>query len=82
MKFEVKESHYAVYHQSKYGPTFGIGFDLKVSSLSNRTNRGRYMRLESYKFPNGICDEEAGKLILGGSDCYFQAVEIEVFQLE
>jgi len=67
-------------HDSIYGPTFGKGFDLHVSSLSN-TNRGSYMKFHSYEFPNGKGGNEGGIFIVGGSNCFFQTVEIEVFQV-
>jgi len=80
LKMKVTSPKNAVYHGSINGPTFGGGHDLYVSSLSN-TNRDSYMNLHSYEFPNGISGEEAGELIVGGSDHKFQADEIEVFQV-
>jgi len=80
LKLKVKSQEHAICQGSSYGPTFGGGFDLHVSSLSN-TNRGSYMKFHSYEFSNGIRGSEAGKLIVGGSDHKFQSVEIEVFQV-
>jgi len=79
LKMKVKLPEYAVCHFSNYGPTFGCGHDLHVSSLSN-TNRDSYMNLHSYEFPNGLSGAEGGKLIAGGSDSKFKTTEIEVFQ--
>jgi len=80
LKLRVSSSQGAVYHASNYGPTFGGGNDLHVSSLSN-TNRDSYMELYSYEFPNGMSGNEGGEFILGGSDYKFQTAEIEVFQV-
>ncbi len=52
LKLKVKSPQNAVYH-SCYGPTFGSGEDLYVSSSSN-TNRNSSMYLDSYEFPHGI----------------------------
>ena len=80
LKLKVKSQEHAVYHHSSYGPTFGGGYDLHVSSLSN-SNRKSYMNLVSYEFPNKIKGIEGGILIVGGSDHNFQTDEIEVFQV-
>ncbi len=39
------------------------------------------MNLHSYEFPKGKSGTEGGKFIVGGSNNYFQTVEIEVFQV-
>jgi len=80
LKLKVKSSQYDVCHNSTYGPTFGGGYDLHVYSLSN-TIKGSYMKFHRLEFSNGIRGEEAGKLIVGGSDHFFQTDEIEVFQV-
>jgi len=80
LKMKVTSPENAVYHRSINGPTFGRGCDLHVSNLS-KTKRYSYMNLHSYEFPNGKSGEEAGELIVGGSDHKFQADEIEVFQV-
>ena len=77
---KVKSSKNAVGQFPNYGPWFGGGPDLCVSSLSN-TNRNSYMRFHSYKSPNGMRSIEGGQFIVGGSDFFFQTVEIEVFQV-
>jgi hypothetical protein len=79
-KLRVSSPQKAVYHWSKNGPSFGAGYDLFVSSLSN-TNRDSYMNLSSYEFPNEISGFEGGKFIGGGSDGTFKSDEIEVFQV-
>jgi len=79
-KLKVKSSLNAVCHFTNYGPTFGGGHDLHVSSLSN-TNRESYMKFGFYEFPNGISGTEGGKFIVGGSDNKFQTVEVEMFQV-
>jgi len=80
LKLKVKPAKNAVYQYSSFGPTFGSGHDLYVSSLSN-TNRGSYMIFSAYEFPNGLSGHEGGKFLVGGSDSCFQTVEIEVFQV-
>jgi len=80
LMLKVKPPKNAFYHHSKCGPTFGDGCDMYVSSLSN-TNIYSNMNLNAYVFPNGKSGKEGGKFIVGGSDCYFQTVEIEVFQI-
>jgi len=79
LKLKANLPQNAVNHHSGVGPTFGSGYDLHVSSLSN-TNRDSYMNLHSYEFPNGLSGAEGGKFIVGGSDKKFQIIEIEVFQ--
>ncbi len=78
LKVELPEN--AVYHHSNYGPTFGGGPDLYVSSLSN-TNKNSHMDLHSYEFPNRKSGKEGGNFIKGGADHKFQTVEIEVYQV-
>jgi len=80
LKLKVNPAQSAVLHSSSYGPTFGGGHDLYVSSLSN-TNRDSYMNLHSYEFLNGKSGNEGGKFIVGGTDNKFKTVEIEVFQV-
>ena len=77
LKLKVNFPENAVYHFLNYGPTFGAGRDLHVSSLSNTS----YMNLKSYEFPNGISGNEGGQFIVGGYDNKFQTAEIEVFQV-
>ncbi len=80
LKLKVKPGQNAVSHYSLFGPTFGGGHDLYVSSLSN-TNRNSFMNFSSYEFPNVLSGNEGGEFIVGGSDNGFQIVEIEVFQV-
>jgi len=80
LTLKVKLPQNAVCHYSSYGPIFGAGRDLIVSSLSN-TNRDSYMGFSSYEFPYRKSGYEGGIFILGGYDHFFQTVEIEVFQV-
>ncbi len=80
LKLKVESPEDAVYHQSKYGPTFGVCHDLHVSLLSN-INSESSVYLGSYEFPNGVNGNEGGEFIVGGSDFFFQTAEIEVFQV-
>jgi len=80
LKLKVQSPEDAVVHDSSFGPTFGGGFDLYVSSLSNK-KRYSYMRFNSYEFPEGLSLDEGGKFIVGGSDHNFEIAEIEVFQV-
>ncbi len=79
LKLKVNFPENAVCHFSNYGPTFGGGYDLHVSNLSD-TNRESYLNLVSYEFPNNIKGKEGG-ILIGGSDHNFQTVKIEVFQV-
>jgi len=69
----------AVCHHLSFGPTFGGGYDLHVSSSSN-TNKKSSIDLHSYEFSDEMIGREGAKLIVGGSG-KFQTVEIEVFQV-
>jgi len=80
LTLKVKSPKNSVYHHSNYGPTFGDGCDMYVSSLSN-TNIYSNMNLNAYVFPNGKSGNEGGKFIVGGSDHYFQTAEMEVLQV-
>jgi hypothetical protein len=81
LKLKIKSSgNYAVLQSSFSGPIFGSVHDLMVCSLSD-TNRKSFMNIQSYEYPCGISGYEGGQFIVGGSDHYFQTVEIEVFQV-
>jgi len=64
LKLEVKSLERAINHRSNFGPSFGGGHDLHVSSLSNK-NIDNYICLDSYEFPNGLSGYKGGKLITG-----------------
>ncbi len=59
LKIKVIPQKIYVKHDSIYGPTFGTGSDLRVSSLSN-TNRNSYMIFSAYKFPYGTVAKKVG----------------------
>jgi len=80
LKLKVIKPRNAVYHDYDYGPIFGAGRDLFVSDLSN-TNRDSFMNFVSYESPEGKSGRAGGKFIVGGSNYYFQTVEIEVFEV-
>ena len=71
----------AVYHNIKYGPTFGAGFDLHLSGTSNTPTSGSYIYSANYDLPNEQSGELGAKFIHGGSTINFQTVEVEVFQV-
>ena len=66
---------YAIYRTSGYGPTFGAGHDLRISSNSF-TNFGH-----SYQLPSGyVYGGSKTHSLLGGS-YYFKPAEVEVLYL-
>lgn len=79
MKLKVNEPENAVLHSS-LGPTFGWGYDLFVSCLSN-TNRRSCMLLRSYdnELPNG--KKGVGRFIIGAEYYKFKTMEVEVFKV-
>ena len=63
-----------------FGPAFGGGHDLHISSDSN-TNTKSYSKLaHTYQHPNYQCDSAEAKSFLAGS-YNFSTSEIEVFQV-
>ncbi len=69
---------YAINCNSTYGPTFGGGFDIHVSSDSN-SNQTSYSNFgHTYKHADYQYGTEKAKSILAGS-YNFQTLEIEVF---
>ena len=68
--------HRAIYTNSQYGPTFGGGFDLHISSESNK-NSGSYVNWgHSYELPKGYTHGTTGRNWICGYK--FQVSEIEV----
>jgi len=66
----------AISHDSSKGPTFGVGYDLYISNLSN-TNSDSFSDCGASYTNNLISDP----YYLGDSE-YFQTVEVEVFQVD
>ena len=81
LKILAGQKLYAVVHNSAFGPVFGSGRDLIVRDQSN-TNSNNYIKSSSYDAPNGQTGEAGGIYFNGGSDGYFQTVEIEVYQVK
>lgn len=81
MKLNVKGiGRDAAAHDSGFGPSFGYGTDLCVSSNSN-ANSESHIRFETYEAPKGQSGMAGAKFFLGGSDYHFQTVEVEVFEV-
>jgi hypothetical protein len=81
LKLEVIEPQSAVVHQSAYGPLFGRldkGRDLSFYSFKDPTN---CMDFKSYESPDGKNGADGGKYVVGGSTNFYEAVEIEVFEI-
>ena len=71
-------STYAICCTSSYGPTFGGGLDIYISSDSN-SNTTSYSNFgHTYKHADYQCGTEKAKSILAGS-YNFQTLEVEVF---
>ena len=74
----IKNASKAVYHNMKYGPTFGGGFDLKIYS-NFLNNRESYANIDhSYEDITG-----QGNSVFSGdiNTSYFKLNELEVFKL-
>jgi len=69
---------YAIYCNSSYGPTFGGGTDIYISSDSNSNQTSYSYFGHTYKHSDYQCGTEKAKSILAGSH-NFQTLEIEVF---
>ena len=81
MKINPNEHKYAIYCFQKYGPTFGVGHGVYISSNANKTN-GSYSNLgSSYKHPQYAYGTNEAKSFLAGS-VNFVLSEIEVYQKE
>lgn len=80
LKSMVKRSSYAIYRYSRYGPTFGGGHDIYISSNAN-SNTNSYTDLGEnsyYSLPSGV---ENSYIILAGTR-NFSPDEVEVFYLD
>ena len=79
-KFTIKNSEYALYGLSSYGPTFGEGHDLYVCDQSNITV-GSYSEFGySYNLPDGyIYGKNARSFLVGNYE--WTTTEIEVYQI-
>ena len=74
-----QNSQHAMFDHSSYGPTFGSGHDLHISSDSN-SNEASYMNWGyTYELPNGYTSGGSGGTWICGYN--FQTIEIEVFAL-
>ena len=74
-KIPVAHSSQAIFNSAAFGPTFGNGYDIFISSMAN-TNRLSYSILgNSYKM-----DCQEARSFLAGAQ-HFHVSEIEVFVL-
>ena len=72
-KYSVKTATHAIYCGVGYGPTFGSGHDIHITTNSN-TNNGNYCNAPNvYNIPNGFSD-------LSGQ-YNFTCNEIEVYSI-
>ena len=77
LRRKVEEEDYAIYNDSSYGPTFGGGHDIFISSDCNENTKS-YVHEESYRLPADCCSYY---MVCGdGSDQMFRVSEIEVMQ--
>ena len=72
----VLKSHYAIYRDQGYGPTFGGGWDIYISDNSN-INKYSYTYLSHYETPKGA---NTPTTILSGTQ-HFSPDDWEVFYL-
>jgi hypothetical protein len=80
-KFTVKRAEYALYGNSRYGPTFGGGDDIFICNQSN-TNTGSCCNFgSSYNLPNGYTYGGNAKDYLAGNWNKWTTTEIEVYQI-
>ena len=78
---KINPGQYDIYCNPSYGPTFGGGHDIYVSSNANTTN-GSYSNLgHSYKHPQYAYRTNEAKSFLAGS-FNFLLSEIEIYQKE
>ena len=77
MKQKSSSYTYSIYASPSYGPTFGGGHDLHISSNSN-LNTVSYSNLDSYQFDLYNSGSSESKSFLAGS-YNFKVDEIEVF---
>ena len=76
-KSMVKRSSYAIKRHSRYGPIFGGGADIKISTNANTNSYTNFGHGNYYSVPSGVQDR---RTILAGT-FYFIPDEVEVFYL-
>ena len=79
-KHEIYQNpQHAIYHHSGYGPTFGGGHDLHISSDCHK-NLSSYSNLgHTYKCPFGYNNDQSKNYLAGTH--HFEVEDYEVFQL-
>jgi hypothetical protein len=80
LKLKVVYTRQAVYHNSYCGPSFG-NFDLFIDNMSNKAFNTSCIKPYTYEYPFDLSGIEGGKFFLGHSNHFFQAAEIEVFEI-
>ncbi len=79
-KFTIKQTEYALYGNSNYGPIFG-GNDICICNQSD-TNMGSFCNFgHSYNFPDGYTNGGNAKDFLAGNYNQWTTTEIEVYQI-
>ena len=73
-KYNLKSDRkqYAIFNYSPYGPYFGGGSDLYLSSDCDKNS-------DSYAYIGDAYESESYSAFTGGSDKYFSVVEYEVY---
>ena len=79
MKINPKDCKYAIYCDSKYGPSFGL--DISIANNANTTNSYSSRLGWTYKHPQYAYRTNEAKTFLAGSES-FHLDEIEVYQKE
>ena len=80
MKIDPNQHKYAIFCHPGYGPVFGIGNDICISSNYN-TNMSNSNLGNTYKHSQYACGTNEAKSFLAGSS-RFRLSEIEVYQKE
>ena len=77
-----RNTQYAFYDVSSYGPTFGLGHDLHISNNANSNNASRTNFGYIYQAPPGYSYLAANTQALLAGTYYFTPSEVEVFYLQ
>ena len=81
MKIDPNQHQHAIYCNPLYGPTFGAGHAIYISSNANTTNGSHSYLGQTYIHPQIAYGTNEAQTFLAGS-YQFQLNEIEVYQKE
>ena len=81
MKIDSTQCQFAIRCHARYGPTFGIGHDLRIVNNSNGGHNNDSNLGHTYKHPQYGCGSKEAQAFLAGS-CNFKLSEIEIYRKE